>query len=116
PRIFQREFLDADYNRLTYGKHILRVKPTMWLEVKTDGYLVGDRVEIRSMMGRRRPAIATIEDIFFSRKKNAIEYYLSVNENRIEGSFDMAEFQPAFNLDQPLSLRQRELLERTRLN
>ena len=115
PRVFRREFLDQQYNRLTYGELILRVRPTMWLEVPTDGYLVGDRVEIRSEMGRRRPAIARIEDIFFCRRQQRLEYYLSVQSNRISEPFELTQFQPAFDLNEPMNARQRELMERARL-
>ena len=115
-RIFQRHFLDATYNRLEYGQHSIRVKPSLWLEVETDEYLIGDRVEIRSRMGKRRPAIATIEETLYSPTKRVIEYVLSVNGQRVGDPFYVADFQPAFKLDQPLNARQRSLMDRARLN
>ena len=114
-RIFQRQVYDATFNQLEYGPHTMRVKPTLWLEVKTDGYLIGDRVEIRSRMGKRRPAIATIVETLYNRQKDVVEYQLRINDNWLNEPFVFKDIQPAFKLDEPLDLRQRALADRSRL-
>ena len=114
-RIFQRIREDETWSRLVYGECSIRVKPTLWLEVETDGYLVGDRVEIRSRMGQQRPAIATIEDIFWNRQQKVVEYFLATNGTVLPLPFQFADIQPAFKLDEPMSLRQVELAARSKL-
>lgn len=115
-RIFQRHLYDSAFNNLVYGDISVRVKPTLWLEVPTDGYLIGDRVEIRSSMGKRRAAIATIEETLYSPTKRCVEYRLSINRQKVSDAFYVSDFQPAFKLDEPLSTRQRALMDKARLN
>ncbi len=113
-RIFLCERLNSEFSRYVYGEISIRLRPSMWLEIQTDGYLVGDRVEIRSQMGKRSPAIATIEDVFFNRHQRRIEYFLSVGEHRLDEPLFFADIQPAFKLDEPLNLRQRALMDKCR--
>ncbi len=113
--IFRRDYVDQNYSRLTYGDRKIRVKPTMWLEVTTDGYLVGDRVEIRSQMGRRTPMIATIRHMLWNRQSQVVDYVLSANHKRLPGTFQVEDFQPALELDQPMSVRLAELASRSRI-
>ena len=114
-RIFQRRFLNEEYSVLLYGEWKLRVRPTMWLEVPTDGYLVGDQVEVRSRMGKRRPRIATIREIRWNRPMQVIEYYLDQCGREIPQIFRVDDIQPAFRLDQPMTIRQMELAARSRI-
>ena len=114
-RIFQRHRLDDEYSRMTYGELVIRVRPVLWLEVATDGYLVGDSVEIRSRMGARKPDIATIVDMFWNRQKGAVEYRLSVRDKTQTESYYLGDFQPVFRLGEPLSPRQADLLAKARL-
>jgi hypothetical protein len=114
-RVFFRQRLNSEFSQYLYGKQCIRLRPAMWLEIETDGYLIGDRVEIRSKMGRRRPAIATIEDMYFNRHRGEIEYHLLVKEQRLEEPLYFADIQPAFKLDQAMSLRQKALMDRCRI-
>ena len=115
-RVFQKQIEDQTYNRLVYGEHSIRVKPTLWLEVPVDGYLIGDRVEIRSRIGKRRPAIGTINDIFFNTRRKAVEYKLVVNGKMLPESYYFEDIQPAFELGKPLDSRQRTLMEKSRMS
>ncbi len=116
PRIFQKKIYDRVYNRIEYGATCIRVKPALWLEVRTDGYLIGDRIEIRSRLGKRRPAIATIEETLYNRREKSVDYVLNCNGNRLAGLFRIEDIQPAFRLDEPLNARQRELIEKSRFS
>lgn len=114
-RIFQRLVGDDGWSCLIYGESSIRVKPTLWLEVESDGYLVGDRVEIRSRLGQQRPAIATIEEMYWNRELKLVEYILATNQTVLPMPFQFADIQPAFKLDKPMSLRQAELAARSKL-
>lgn len=114
-RIFQRQRLDDEYSKMSYGELQIRVRPVLWLEVKTDGYLLGDRVEIRSRMGTNKPDIATISEMLWNRHRGVVEYRLSIREIQQSTVYDVADFQPVFKLGQPMSARQAELLAKSRL-
>ncbi len=108
-RIFRREDLDADYMVLTYADVRIRVRPTMWTEVGTDGYQVGDQVEVRSQLMQRHPAVATIRDILWNPHSQSIEYYLCSGERELRSPYSVDEIQPAFRLGEPMTRRQMEL-------
>lgn len=114
-RIFLCQRLNAEFSRYVHGEITVRLRPAMWLEIEIDGYLIGDRVEIRSQMGKRMPAIATIHDMRFNRHQGQIEYYLTVKDQQLEWPLVYTDFQPAFKLDEPLSMRQRILMDKYRL-
>ena len=114
-RIFHRDTYDDTYLLLTYGTQFIRIKPILWLEVKTDGYEIGDQVEVRSKMGRRKPCIATIREMRWDRQGQRVEYFLRAGDRKLRTRFFVDDIQPAFRLDQPMTLRQREIAAKSRL-
>lgn len=113
-KIFHRQSYDDTYSLLTYAAQFIRIKPILWLEVKTDGYEIGDQVEVRSKMGRRKPFVATIRDILWDRRDHRVEYYLRTIDREIPTRFFVDDIQPAFRLDQPMTWRQQELAAKSR--
>lgn len=115
PRIFKRVDGEDGYLRLTYGESQIRVLPTMWLEIKADGYELGDVVEVKSRMGQDRPMIATIADIFWNHHQRSIEYFLNENGEYLPKPYSFGQIQPAHNLSQRMDLRLAELAAKSRL-
>lgn len=115
PRVFKRVETDEKFSNLLYGESVIRVLPTLWLEIEVDGYEIGDVVEVKSRMGKDRPLIATITDIFWDHHQRSIEYYLSENGNPLPKPYRFEQFQPAHNLSKPLDPRQAELAAKSRL-
>ncbi|MFT5303329.1 MAG: hypothetical protein ACI87E_004152 [Mariniblastus sp.] len=113
-RIFKRRecdnFADRElgYFEFASGKHKFRALPGLWREIETEGFELGDLVEIRSQNGKLRPGMASIRDIQLNRKSNQIDYYLDKNGMRVERSFAYNDIQPASRLGE--FLEQRELL------
>ena len=115
-RIFRREDIDLEYAMLSYADLQLRVRPTMWIEVASDGYWVGDQVEVKSQLGRREPMIATIRDIHWDPDRGRIQYFLQNGEREpLHTPFFVEDFQPAQRLDQPMSWRERQLAAKSRV-
>ena len=56
-RVLRRELRVDEYVVLSYGKLRIRVRPTLWQIVRTDGFDLGDMVEIRSRMGKNWPCL-----------------------------------------------------------
>lgn len=73
-RVLRREDYDDDYSLLIYGDYQIRVQPAMWLPVASEGYNIGDQVEVRSNFGENQPFIGTIAEMIWSRTKKQIEY------------------------------------------
>ena len=111
-RVFHRADGDDGYSVLRYGEEKIRVRPTMWLEVPSDGYEVGDLIEVKSRMGRLTPFVATILNMFWNRHAQVIEYELSEAGCRLPRRYRADEFQPARSLQRTWDLRQRELASR----
>ncbi len=111
-RVFRREDLDDPYSRLTYGEYSLRVKPVIWLEVRTDGYEIGDQIEVKSRMGRGRPFIATIVEIRWDQENCRILYSIEKNDRKLRRPYTVDEFQLAQALESHLDVRKLKLMEK----
>jgi hypothetical protein len=104
-RIFRREPSDAPderkqgYARLHYGKQSFRAFPIVWLEVASEGFEVGDRVEIKSEHGKRKPGLANIDQMLWNRNAKQIEYFLIRNGMKLERKFEGHELSHAVELE-----------------
>ena len=114
-RVFCRRDIDTTYSMLSYGDTSIRVKPTMWYEVESDGYELGDPIEVKSRMGKLKPFVATIVDILWNRQDRKIDYYLLTAGRRIKKAYRCDEFQPAMKLSQPMTVRQMDLVAKSRI-
>ncbi|MCA9217726.1 MAG: hypothetical protein KDB27_31875 [Planctomycetales bacterium] len=75
-RVFAKSQTDAEYQVYEYGEESFRALPRMQLRVPGDGLLIGDRVEVRSRLGRRRPIIARIAEMKWDQYNRRIAYRL----------------------------------------
>ena len=75
-RVFRYCGREGSYLVLSYGKHRLRVKPTLRQAIPGDGFDLGDRVEVCSRMGKNRPLVATIGEMRWNARYGAIQYRL----------------------------------------
>lgn len=87
----------------------------MWHEVESDGYELGDVVEVKSKMGKLNPLFATMADIFWNRHDQRIDYYLISAGQRLIKPYRIDELQPARILNRPMSLRQIEMSVKSRI-
>lgn len=73
-RVFRREtFLDG-YVVLAYGSHRLRLRPTLFLPAQSDGFEIGDQVQVLSRCGKNRPLIGRIAHMLWHVRGKRIEY------------------------------------------
>lgn len=113
-RIFRREDYDREYFLFTYGQQYLRARPVIWLEVKTEGYELGDQIEITSRVGKGHPMMATITGIHWDKQRGRILYTIFGNETRLPRAFSSEEFQLAHQIGTHLDERKLKLLQRAR--
>ena len=93
-RIFRREWRGGEYSRLIYGEHEIRAKPAMWHVVVPPRFDVGDEVEIRSQMGKRRPGLAIVREVVWNRHTSSAQYELEQREMMLPQFFDDTDLTP----------------------
>ena len=114
-RIFKREDQSDGWSLLSYGGQSIRVRPALWLEVKTDGFEIGDPVEVTSDGGRRTPLVARIHQTFWDRRERRVKYQLEHKGNVLHKTFLSDDFRMVKPIDDPITLRQLQMLERSYL-
>lgn len=115
-RIFQKtDCLDPvlgqlGYCQFQYGEISFRGLPTLWRELRSDGYEVGDTIELKSDNGRLRPLICDISGMFWSQKLQLIEYSLVRNGLPLPRKYVATDFRMSMKISQSPTFRQFELL------
>lgn len=118
-KVFRREVCgeeadrEAGYFCYQYGNESFRAFPIVWLEIQSDGFEVGDRIEVKSENGKRRPIVATIAEMTWGRYRQKIEYHLERNGMPLRRSYRREEIRPALRLGGHLTPREQELLSRS---
>jgi len=101
-RVFRRAPFDEVYYQYTYGDIVCRAKARMWMVVEHEGFDVGDRVEIKSQMGRNWPMLANIREVLWNPNRRHIEYWLDRNDGtnqQFERPYIADQIQLVFDLD-----------------
>lgn len=75
-RVFRRDRFDGEYYYYSYGEIRFRLRPSMWLEIKTEGLDIGDAVETVGTSMERELFVAEIWGMHFVRRKGRILYRL----------------------------------------
>ena len=78
-RVFVTLGMDNDYQKIGFGKYVLRINPIALKPVKGDGFLVGDQVKVLSRNGINTPRRGEIIDMVWHFKEEKIIYLLSEN-------------------------------------
>lgn len=121
-RVFKKEecedFADRKlgYSRLSYGAQVFRALPAIWYPLTFEGYEVGDRVQIKSKLGRHRSMICTICEIRWNRISRRVQYSVESTSGRIGKRFLADDLQPALRLEGHFSKRELSLASRARLS
>ncbi len=75
-RILRREKFDGQFYHYNYGQLTFRMRPVMWLRVKSDGIDIGDEVETVGMLMERELFVATVWGMYYVARKGCILYRL----------------------------------------
>jgi hypothetical protein len=86
-RVLRRERFDGVYYHYNYGKLRFRLRPSMWLRVKSDGIDIGDTVETTGAALERDLFIAQVWGMYYVRRKGCILYRLRRGETTIPHLF-----------------------------
>jgi hypothetical protein len=94
---------------MKYGELAFRLKPTLWLEIESDGYLIGDQVQIKSRFGKNQVMIVEIAEMRWNRKQNCIEYKMLKSGVPIAQVFLNEDFRFSARIGEILDARERLL-------
>lgn len=83
PRVLKRLSFDGVYYHYSYGRLKFRLRPTMWLSVKTEGIEIGDQVETTGLGLERDRFVARVWGMYYIQRKGCILYRLRRGEQMV---------------------------------
>ncbi|MCG8450572.1 MAG: hypothetical protein MI725_13470 [Pirellulales bacterium] len=86
-RVFRREGQQGPFDVLHYGDLRLRVLHTLWQEITSEGFEIGDWVEILSRGRRNTPRTATIREMRWDKRGRKLHYQVLENDQPIARSY-----------------------------
>jgi hypothetical protein len=103
-RVLVRTAFDGTYYTVEYGVQRFRIKPSLWLQVRDEGFRIGDQVEVPSRMMQADPMIAVIIDMRYSQERGGIRYSLLHSEMPLSHEFladELIQLKPHVHLLEP---------------
>jgi len=97
-RVFRRDGMGGGYLELRYVDICVRVRRTLWQEVKPEGFEIGDVVEVRSRGMANEPRTGTIAEMLWNEHEGELRYQVSDRGKLIETLFscdDLKHVEPA---------------------
>lgn len=82
-RVLRRDYFDGVYYHYRYGAVRFRLRPTMWLKVKSDGIDIGDLVETTGIGMERELFVAQVWGMYFVSRKGCILYRLRRADTKV---------------------------------
>jgi hypothetical protein len=79
-RVLRRERFDGTFYHYCYGRLRFRLRPVMWLKVRSEGIDIGDEVETVGMSLERELFVATVWGMHWVSRKGCILYRLQRGE------------------------------------
>ncbi len=92
-RIFRRDGELGPFVVLHYGIVQLRVQRTLWQEVESEGFEIGDWVEVLARSYRNTPRTAVIREVLWDGNSRRIHYQVSENDLPIPNLFTSEDLQ-----------------------
>ena len=84
PRVWRRDGQRGDFVVLTYGELVLRVRRTLWRELKWEGFDLGNLVEVRTRGMTNEHRTGTISEMHWDEHAGCIKYQLHELEEEVE--------------------------------
>ena len=87
PRVFRRDGELGPFVVLHYGNSRLRVKRTLWQEVDSEGFDIGDWVEVLSRSQRNTPRTGIIREMYWSTTERCLQYNITESDQPIPNDY-----------------------------
>jgi hypothetical protein len=98
PRVFRRDGTTGSLVVLHYGDVRLRVRRTLWHEVDSEGFEIGDVVEVRSRGMQNEPRTGVVAEMLWDEHEHALRYQIADHGQLIETKYsrgDLKHVEPA---------------------
>lgn len=98
PRVFRRDGTTGPLVVLHYGDVRLRVRRTLWQEVESEGFEMGDVVEVRSRGMHNEPRTGVVAEMLWDEHEGELRYQIKDQGHLIETKFssgDLKHVEPA---------------------
>jgi hypothetical protein len=102
-RVWRRQGIRGPFVLLHYGPLRLRVRPTLWIEVSSEGLEVGDWVEVCSRMMRNTYRIARIGEMIWDERARSIRYQVHQRGQLLPAWLTRADLRPVEPISPPRS-------------
>lgn len=76
PRVLKRISFDGVYYHYAYGRIRFRLRPAMWIAIRSEGIEIGDQVETVGLGLERDRFVATVWGMYYVQRKGCILYRL----------------------------------------
>ncbi len=86
-RVLRREAFDGVYYHYSYGALRFRLRPMMWLPVRSEGFDVGDTVETTGVGFERELFVAQVWGMHYVPRKGCILYRLRRRDTNVPNLF-----------------------------
>ena len=93
-RIWRHDGDAGPFIILHYGDVRIRVRPTLWKEVRGEGLEVGDWVEVLSRMGKNKYRIGRIREVVWDDHTRAIHYQVEDHRQPIASWYTRRDLRP----------------------
>jgi hypothetical protein len=102
-RVFRRDGMHGPYIVLHYGDMQMRVKRTLWQEVPSEGYEIGDMVEVLSRGMKNTPRTGVIREIFWEPRSRTMRYQIAEGDASVPNLYsaeDLRHVEPAIEREE----------------
>ena len=82
-RVLRRDHFDGVYYHYSYGDLRFRLRPSMWLTVKSEGIDIGDQVETTGIGLERELFVAQVWGMYYVQRKGCILYRLRRGDTKV---------------------------------
>jgi hypothetical protein len=88
PRVWRRDGEHGPFVVLHYGPTRLRVKRTLWQEVPSEGFEIGDKVEVLSRGMKNTPRTGVIAEIHWEPRSHSMRYQITEGDTPIPNFYE----------------------------
>ena len=78
-RVFRRDGTSGEFLLLHYGDVTMRVRRTLWQEVESEGFEIGDWVEVLTRGMRNTPRTGIVVEMLWDKESQALRYQIKEN-------------------------------------
>lgn len=100
-RVFRRDEQDDTWVTFRYGEQMFRAHRSLWVEVRWEGFALGDWVEVRTRGMRNEHRTGTIREVRYHDHDGTLRYQITQAENPVETEYTADDLKHVDPVDGP---------------